>query len=209
MPSVTGWAHHFDFKRPIGCTAACASVLPWENSHERSGRPMFVSGLTPRHAPRLEHSLRQHHYRRRRSLIVQGPRSSLIADQDLRSHQHNRHLHSSPLGRSRTSQAQALFFSLHYSYYWRGALYLLTRQGRALQYGTLSNVRRMNLFSRTPHCCTGRQWHTLLRYSWISVCCVGCILRLTAFPQQCCSLIFSSQNPLSALVFNRLSPRKL
>ena len=137
----TGPAHHFNFNRQFGCIDAYASVPPSDNSHTRSGRPILVSRLPTRRAPRLDTSLQQHHPFRRRPLLVQGPRSSLVARQDLRSHHNGRSLRRPLLCRPRTSQAQAFFFSAHYGY-WSGArLWCLhTRQGRTRQRGNLRNI---------------------------------------------------------------------
>ena len=68
---VTEQPHHFNPNTQIGCIAACASMLP-TRTLARSVRPMFVSGLQPPHAPRLNHSFQQHHRPRRRLSLVQA-----------------------------------------------------------------------------------------------------------------------------------------
>ena len=65
----------------------------------RSGRPVFVPRLQPRHAPRLDTSLQQHNPSRRRPLLVQGTRSSLVARQNLLSHHDLGNLPRTLLGR--------------------------------------------------------------------------------------------------------------
>ena len=117
--SNTGPEKYCNVNRQIGCIDACASVLPSENSHETRAPDFFVSRRQPRRAPRLDTSLQQYHPSRRHPLLVQGPRSSLVAQQDPRPHQNGRPLRRPLLGRPRTSQAQAPSFSAHYSY-WSG-----------------------------------------------------------------------------------------
>lgn len=115
------------FKRRTGCTVSCTlSALPSEKSDETMAPCFGIPGYVhSRRAPLLNPSLQQPHLARRRSFLVQSPRSSLVARQYLcpQLQYNSRPLRRPLLGWSRTNRAQAPFvFHVHYGRWGRARL---------------------------------------------------------------------------------------